>query len=890
MPTTRPGYTVTQAPIQRFIKGCRIAGQFQIRICRLELLALAACVLLTGVCWTAHGAHDLDSELRARVDALKAEFKEEETSFENVRERAWTVWEWGNAVAMMGEHIPINLTLMVRGLVTAEPNSPKSLGAMRALDRYIYEFSLRDDHPEGVGTLSLDAPDSSPAESWQTISVTYTVGSVGMAEGGRLLLGRQLMSTAGVPQRDDPSADHYVSIRSSNPAASFDFETSPWYGPHGGFRGSVPMMAYRLKGTSLTEGETITLVFGDTSRGSRGFRVQTFSNDACGVPIYVNLETNGYFVSLPIPTYRVVGMAPYAVHGFAPSIVRVGERFQVSVRTEDVYYNRASGAIPEYQVRLNGKVYGTIPAGGNAIALTDVVFDKPGVYRFRYSNADGSVAGSSNPIWVQDEPAWRVYWGETHGHSGLAEGQGSADGYFTFGRDDARLDFLTLSEHDIWMDDYEWKMLNDKSREYTVEGTFIAIPGYEWTVNRAQGGHHNVFFRQPGHHRVSSHTAPVLSKLYRQLHAENDPDDVLIIPHAHQTADWRQSDVEMEQLIEILSGHGTFEWFGRKYLASGHRVGFVSGSDDHIGRPGYSGGSGSAGYRSNIGQFGGLAGVIAPEKTTDAIFDALRLRRTYATSHSQRIILDAALNGGAVGSQLPFSESVVLEGKVMGTGVIDTIDLIKNGEVVWTKECALGAKGAWNDVQLDFVSDSAPLMRDTPRGFRIWEGYAEVDGAELVGFSIPEKLNRYADFARVDSDDPNRINFSVATRGIMNHLRLKLKKASGRTTLKVHLEQKKEGGRAPTVVRPNARIPEANVSFAFGEAAKGEAEEEFQVGRYRDRMRLRFVDPASPMDQAFEYEETSGVYPGDYYYVRVRQLDGAMAWGSPFWVGGEPPR
>ena len=28
----------------------------------------------------------------------------------------------------------------------------------------------------------------------------------------------------------------------------------------------------------------------------------------------------------------------------------------------------------------------------------------------------------------------------------------------------------------------------------------------------------------------------------------------------------------------------------------------------------------------------------------------------------------------------------------------------------------------------------------------------------------------------------------------------------------------------------------------------------------------------------------------DYYYVRVTQLNGAHAWSSPVWVGGEPTR
>ena len=39
------------------------------------------------------------------------------------------------------------------------------------------------------------------------------------------------------------------------------------------------------------------------------------------------------------------------------------------------------------------------------------------------------------------------------------------------------------------------------------------------------------------------------------------------------------------------------------------------------------------------------------------------------------------------------------------------------------------------------------------------------------------------------------------------------------------------------------------------------------------------------LDQELEWSDSGEVEPGDYYYVRVTQLDGARAWSSPFWVG-----
>ena len=36
---------------------------------------------------------------------------------------------------------------------------------------------------------------------------------------------------------------------------------------------------------------------------------------------------------------------------------------------------------------------------------------------------------------------------------------------------------------------------------------------------------------------------------------------------------------------------------------------------------------------------------------------------------------------------------------------------------------------------------------------------------------------------------------------------------------------------------------------------------------------------------AIDYTDSDSPEQGDYYYVRVTQLDGGMAWSSPIWVG-----
>ena len=843
---------------------------------RLLLMFIFGC-LISGA---AIAQDYLSTELRDSVDELKADAAETPSTDVTVRERARVLWDWVNAYSMTGKNVPVNVTARIRALMALTPDQRSTAGQRRGLDEYIREFTMYDEQPDALGPLTISDQGPFKAGSLQTVALTYTVGTMDMAEGGMVVIARQFISDSGFWQNNSPSAENYISIGSSNSAARFEKTSVPISGMHGGFRGASPQPAFRLSGTALTNGDTITITYGDTREGGGGFRVQTHSSDASGLPVYIDLDASGRLLSLPIPTYAVTGMGVHAIKGFAPSVVGTGEKFEISVRAEDRQYNRATGPIPQLAVMLNGEAYATLAAGDKAIhILSDIAIDEPGVYRFAFASPDGDVSGISNPIWVQENPERRIFWGETHGHCGFAEGQGTAEGYFRFGRDDARLDFLTLSEHDIWLDDYEWKQLNELSAAFTKQGSFIAYPGYEWSVRRTSGGHHNVFFRGTGWKRLPSQEAPRLTDLYLGLHALYDPEDVLLIPHAHQAGDWRSADVYLTRLVEIMSMHGTFEWFGDRYLQHGHEVGFIAASDDHIGHPGYFTGTGG-----QTRQRGGLAAVYAPELTTDTIFDGLRARNTYATSES-RMILDATLNGGHMGQRQAFAESRTLKGRVMGTAGIDTVSLIKNGETIATRQYANTSSSSF--LRVDFESESDSTGRDNPRGYRPWRGSLEVTGAHLIGVSTPGFQDARTEWTRRDDANPNRLSFQTATRGRINHLVLELEGAGPDTTINIALQESLEYATPPPRVRPFARLPEADLTYRVGDFEEGAQSRAFQVGRYRDHLTLRFFNPAAPMDQTFEFVDNDDPQHGDYYYLRVRQLDGGLAWSSPWWVGGE---
>jgi len=76
----------------------------------------------------------------------------------------------------------------------------------------------------------------------------------------------------------------------------------------------------------------------------------------------------------------------------------------------------------------------------------------------------------------------------------------------------------------------------------------------------------------------------------------------------------------------------------------------------------------------------------------------------------------------------------------------------------------------------------------------------------------------------------------------------------------------------------------------LGELASGAVVEEQQVFRNLDTIKVQLLPGDAALDQEFEYTDCSDQEAGDYYYVRVRQVDGSMAWSSPWWVGGGAER
>jgi hypothetical protein len=845
----------------------------------------------------ASGGQDDDylaPELRAEVQRLKVDALTPSTDIQVLSGQLDTLWAWGNALAVERGRglapdfsynwVVANYNAKVRDRVPPSNRfSPEQMGAL--VSRYTREFQIYEEIPKGVGPLAYAHTGPLTAGEYATLELSYTIGEIPMAAGGAVIVANGWYTNVGTRvQSSDPSADGYGTVRSSNPRARF-VAAEPreeWYQWHN----TQPGVCYVLEEGRLERGDTITVVLGDTSRGSKGLKIQNFANDDVLLRLYVDLEGKGHLLAPEWPALQVIGRPEIEfVNAVArPSVVRPGEDIELAVRSEDRYKNPTTGPTPEYAVVIDGELVRTIPAGRDAVSvLSGLRISDEGVHRIEIRTRSGELVCRSNPIWVDRDPQRRIYWGDTHGHTSWADGQGSQDGYYRYGRDVSRLDFLVLSEHDLWTDDYEWQSLRSFASKYLDPGRFTPIFGYEWTTSLAQGGHHNVYFRSPqGRRRVSVDWAMDKDQLLQGLRSLYRPEDVLVIPHAHAPGDWRKGDNQIQRVVEITSKHGTFEWFGNKFLQNGYEVGFIGSSDNHTGRPGYVGAT---------AQMAGLAAVLAQENTPDVIFDALRDRACYATT-GERILLDLSLNDGRMGQRIDDADRRTIRCRVSGTRPIDSVELVKNGEVVYGRNYLSPKLSEKPGVQVLFEASSAVFSGyRSPRPARTWRGTVQVRGARLASFEKPWFHNPVVGSFNMDLDpgDSQTVRFGFSTRGRAKGVLLRLAELTPDSRIVVTTEGSREAGSTgvPGDVPTGEThlLPAVDLSVRLQDLLEGPVVVEQSVGRHTDRVVVQLVPDDAPLDQDFEYVDLDDPEPGDYYYLRVRQSDGGMAWSSPIWVG-----
>ncbi len=563
--------------------------------------------------------------------------------------------------------------------------------ANRAIDAALRaELQRPVAHPAdggGRAWLALEPGDdgsvaASETRSWRFV---YEAGPLGIAPGGALLLQVSPFWNWSTPQPLDASRPGYTTVATDAEGLVLRAETV-----------DAQLLAVFIEGRALAEGERVHLHYG---AGAQGARADRYAEGRSWFRFAVDGDGDGqreWVADAPSVTVRPGPAAQLALT--LTSTARPGGTVRLTVAVLDEVGN---GQIPwagliELQPSegLQGESYLSFAPEHRGARTIELLAGPVGVYRvLAQSLPDGQLVGLSNPLLVTED-ARPILWGDLHGHSDVSDGTGTPEDYYLYARDIAALDVASLTDHDHWglpfldRSPATWDAIIDATRAVHAPGRFVSLLGFEWT-SWVHGHRHVLYFEDEG---------PLLSSLDEAtstpggLAAALAGRPALLLAHhsggGPVPCDWTwPPDPQLEPVTEIMSVHGSSEAldsprliynalpgnFARDALDRGYRLGFIGSGDGHDGHPGLTRLGEPSGH-------GGLAAILAEEATRASVLEALRARRTYATS-GPRIVLRAALDGRPMGSEVPPGDGRLVV-VATGTTPIERIELIRGGRVV----------------------------------------------------------------------------------------------------------------------------------------------------------------------------------------------------------------
>lgn len=564
------------------------------------------------------------------------------------------------------------------------------------------------------------SPQVAIADSFGTWRISFVLQADSMAPGGGVKV-RLVKGFVPAPQFDNPELAGYVEARTSNARANVKIVQIKNKDPqvHWTWDREGWVVTAQVQGQALHKGDTITVVFG--ANPPKGAILPPSTAFVDSILVAYDLDGSGaYYDIIPRPALTILPLPAYRLAGYLPSTIIAGKPARAKIVVLDKFGNLATAFAGT--ITLTATDPSAILPKTVALAPSDsgrksfeVVFNKPGIHdlqlKVQGKNPVSLWQVRTNPAEVlSGAPHYQVFWGDLHSHSSFSwDGYGT--GSFLKAREAAGLDFYALTDHASSPDQIhggitpqEWEAIKQNVIRYDEPGKFVTFPAYEFSADKPSG-HHNIYFNAPNAlvaeiplFRNEDHLQ--VQKVWQLQNLLPPGIDMITVPH-HTGIVWDKnigigpwvhfgeaySHPQLRPLIEIYSYHGLSENYAPQHplsyrslgrnrdcangphyaqdgWAAGEILGVIASSDDHSSRPGQP-------YR-------GLAAVYATELTRDAIFEALKNRRTYGTT-GHRTLLQFDIDGHMMGSQVTVERGKYPEIRVAvhGTDDIDFVEVLR---------------------------------------------------------------------------------------------------------------------------------------------------------------------------------------------------------------------
>ena len=255
-------------------------------------------------------------------------------------------------------------------------------------------------------TVDMAGPREVVHSTYGQWSFVFRAGSRGLAAGGAVAVATRHVSGWWTAQSFDPGAANYLRVFTTGRVTlrlqtldnfsilnSYFYEYFPWQ----------HITSAVITEGELKPGETITLVFGDRSRGSPGFRAPAVARPQAPLLPLFRRETDAQFQ--PIPARLSVATLPSRAVGLRvviPSSMAEGEPFRMIVRAEDDQGNLAAGYRGRVLLESAGlsnlpETYTFQPSDGGIHIFRNLQSSVPGPFRVTVRDPDAGFETLSNP-------------------------------------------------------------------------------------------------------------------------------------------------------------------------------------------------------------------------------------------------------------------------------------------------------------------------------------------------------------------------------------------------------------------------------------------------------------------------------------------------------------
>lgn len=287
-------------------------------------------------------------------------------------------------------------------------------------------------------------------------------------------------------------------------------------------------------------------------------------------------------------------------------------------------------------------------------------------YLKAYSKAEGCEPGEVTQAVFTEKfaPDWNVYFGQLHAHTNLSDGTGSVEEAFDYASKVENLDFFAVTDHSDSFDNADageiakdgagistgWAAGKQAAASVT-NGNFVGLFGFEMTWPEDKQLGHISTFNTPGwqtRDQADFENVPTaLEHYYKAL--TTVPGSVSQFNHPDTIhGDFERFDHYSPQydavisLLEVAGEDGVVDCaYYDLALDKGWHVAPTNNQNNHNGQ------WGDASRARTV--------ILAETLTEEALYDAMKNRRVYATQDSDLTVY-YALNGAVMGSILPKSE------------------------------------------------------------------------------------------------------------------------------------------------------------------------------------------------------------------------------------------